>query len=297
MNKEINSLKELKNEGKQIAFVYGNRDIANTNLKNKKESLARCKCNLVPMMVVEGTKAVEDGCSLVNPSDGKTISNEDAANYVAIVDGQHRYTAYLKLKEEYEKNQTAKTDDNTVTNDTLPELYFFYAYSDMPTNKLLSIANMDSFKYSSKDYAKGAAAFNSNDELAKFANEYASKGFSISTLSIYIFQRSGILKNDSLGKLMQGERLCIKCNSYLYIAKEVVPLLINKLGIKFAKTRYCANAIWEVLTTTGTANYKVVIDAINKLEEKDIDDITKLKGDVVQENLTTILKVLCKQPN
>ena len=42
---------------------------------------------------VDGQKAVNDGCTLVHPITKEDIPDEEASKYVAIVEGQHRYTA------------------------------------------------------------------------------------------------------------------------------------------------------------------------------------------------------------
>lgn len=66
----IFTLADVKADGKEIAFIKGNRELANNNISSKVKSLSECGTNLVPIMVVGGKKAVDDGCSLVLP-DGK----------------------------------------------------------------------------------------------------------------------------------------------------------------------------------------------------------------------------------
>lgn len=301
MKKEIYSLNELKNEGKQIAFVVGNRDIAKANLKNKKESLARCGMNLVPIMVVEGTKAVKDGCTLVNPSDGKSILTEDASKYVAIVDGQHRYKAYLELVEDAEKKQKeAKTDGNTVSDDstvadgTLPELYFYLDYSIMKTNELLSITNIDCYKWEAKDYANGAILADANNDIVKFASEWTAKDMKLSVVSLYLYGKNSKLNKRHLAKVIEGKPLGIKEEAQLDMAKAIVPKLVDKLG-KFAKTRYCADAVWAVIKKKGTNIIPILTSAVNKISDDVISDIKKYDGKEGQNELEETLLDLCKQ--
>ena len=110
--KEIFTLADVKKECKEIAFIKGNRELANNNISSKVKSLSECGTNLVPIMVVEGKKAVDDGCSLVLP-DGKDIA-DDVEKYLVIVDGQHRYKAAMNLMEEEKDN-----DKKTITDDSI----------------------------------------------------------------------------------------------------------------------------------------------------------------------------------
>lgn len=272
----LTTLEEVKNDGKVIAFIKGNRTLASSNVKGKFKSLSECKTNLVPMMVVEGKKAVQDGCSLVLP-DGKDIANGDAEKYLAIVDGQHRYKAAMELIEAGEM-----TEDS---------IRFYLDYSGIDTKKLLAITNTESNKWKSADYAKGATLFKPDDEIASFVNEYMEKGFSsISTLSIYIFGDKGVLTTKRLGELMNETDVKYKKDAHLNIAKKVLPLLLEKFDVKFVKTRYCADAFNNELTKVGVDNYEKVISAIKNLTKDDVSEIDKVKGEEKQRKFQTLLR-------
>ncbi len=278
--KEIFTLADVKSEGKKIAFIKGNRDIAKGNVNSKVKSLSECRMNLVPMMVVEGKKAVDDGCSLVSP-DGADITNDDAEKCLVIVDGQHRYKAAMKLLEEEKDN-----DEKTITDDSI---HFFLDYSGRNTKELLAVTNIESYKWKAEDYAKGAVLYKPDDKVAKFANEYLEKGISISTISIYLFGQSGVLTANVLGKLMKKENVRYKKDLHLDIAEEALPLLIDKVGAKFAGTRYCANGLYSVLTTIGMINYKKVIEAIKNLTDGDVKEITSADKEDKQTKFGTLL--------
>ena len=228
-------------------------------------------------MVVEGKKAVDDGCSLVLP-DGKDIA-DDVEKYLVIVDGQHRYKAAMNLMEEEKDN-----DKKTITDDSIR---FFLDYSGRDTKELLAVTNIESAKWKAKDYAKGAVLYNPDDKVAKFANEYLEKGISISTISIYLFGQSGVLTQSVLGKLMKKEKVKYKKNLHLELAVEALPLLIDKLGIKFVKTRYCADGLYN--TFEGRSNDEV-IDAIKNLKKEDVRQITSATTDEKQSKFETLLK-------
>ena len=65
-NLQMRTLASLISEGKKVAFISGNRNVNSKNITSKKESFGRFECNIVPLMYVSGTKAVEDGCKLVD---------------------------------------------------------------------------------------------------------------------------------------------------------------------------------------------------------------------------------------
>lgn len=278
---KIFTLADVKAEGKEIAFIKGNRELANNNISSKVKSLSECGTNLVPIIVVGGKKAVDDGCSLVLP-DGKDIA-DDVEKYLVIVDGQHRYKAAMNLMEKEKDNDN---DKKTITDDSIR---FFLDYSGRDTKELLAVTNIESVKWKAKDYAKGAVLYNPDDKVAKFANEYLEKGISISTISIYLFGQSGVLTPTVLGKMMKGKEVTFKKQLNLEIAKEVLPQLIAKVGTKFAGTRYCADGLYSVLTNIGIVNYKKVIEAIKNLADNDVKLILSAEKEDKQTKFETLL--------
>lgn len=280
--KEIFTLADVRNEGKAIAFVYGNRDIAAKNKNNKKSSLTECSMNLVPMLLVKGEKAVEDGCTLMNP-DGTKIPNDAAGSYYVIVDGQHRYTAAMELMKDAEK----KDEEPAITDE---QLYFYLDYSGRNTKELLSITNIESAKWAATDYAKGAVLLNPADELIQFINKYAQKKMPISVISIYLYGKKDTLTNKHLAASLSSGSLDIKSEARLEFAKAILPRLQRLLPSSFYRTRYCADAINDALNLKGTQNSQVVIDVLQKLEPDDLEEVGNLKGEEAQSKFFEILK-------
>ena len=231
----IFTLADVKAEGKAIAFVYGNRDIAAKNKNNKKSSLKECSMNLVPMLLVEGKKAVEDGCKLMSPN-GEEIPNNAANSYYVVVDGQHRYTAATELMKDAEK----KDEEPAITDE---QLYFYLDYSGRNTKELLSITNIESAKWAATDYAKGAVLLNPADELIQFINKYVQKKMPISVISIYLYGKKDTLTNKHLAASLSTGKLGIKPEARLAFAKAILPRLQQLFVLGFYKTRYCADAI------------------------------------------------------
>lgn len=280
--KEIFTLADVKAEGKAIAFVYGNRDIAAKNKNNKKSSLKECSMNLVPMLLVEGKKAVEDGCKLMNPN-GEEIPNNAANSYYVVVDGQHRYTAATELMKDAEK----KDEEPAITDE---QLYFYLDYSGRNTKELLSITNIESAKWAATDYAKGAVLLNPADELIQFINKYAQKKMPISVISIYLYGKKDTLTNKHLAASLSSGSLDIKSEARLDFAKAILPRLQQLFLFGFYKTRYCADAINDALNLKGTQNSQVVIDVLKKLEDGEVEEVGNLKGEEAQSKFFEILK-------
>ncbi len=280
--KEIFTLADVKAEGKAIAFVYGNRDIAAKNKNNKKSSLKECSMNLVPMLLVEGKKAVEDGCKLMSPN-GEEIPNNAADSYYVVVDGQHRYTAATELMKDAEK----KDEEPAITDE---QLYFYLDYSGRNTKELLSITNIESAKWAATDYAKGAVLLNPADELIQFINKYVQKKMPISVISIYLYGKKDTLTNKHLAASLSSGSLDIKSEARLAFAKAILPRLQRLLPSSFYRTRYCADAINDALNLKGTQNSQVVIDVLKKLEDGEVEEVGNLKGEEAQSKFFEILK-------
>lgn len=280
--KKIFTLEDVKAEGKAIAFVRGNRDIAAKNKNNKKSSLIKCCMNLVPMLLVEGKKAVEDGCKLMNPY-GEEIPDNAADSYYVVVDGQHRYTAAMELIKDAENKEVkpAITDK---------QLYFYLDYSGRNTMDLLSITNIESAKWAATDFAKGAVLLHPDDELIQFINEYAQKKMPISVISIYLYGKKDTLTNKHLAASLSTGKLDVKPEARLEFAKAILPRLQQLFVLGFYKTRYCADAINDALSLKGTQNSQGVVDALNSLNYVEIEEVGKLKGDDAQSKLYELLK-------
>ena len=89
------TLAELKEEGKRVAFIKGNRMVQEKNVNAKWASLREFG-QIVPAIMVDGEEVLAMELEIVDAETGKPVAPEDYGNYVVILDGQHRYTAYIK---------------------------------------------------------------------------------------------------------------------------------------------------------------------------------------------------------
>jgi len=241
----------LKESGRQVAFVAGNRNINGGNLKTMKKSLEKFKSNIVPIMFVKGEKVVADGCKLETPK-GQPIDNSDASKFIAILDGQHRYLAAMELQ---------------------LNLFVFEAYTENSTQELLSEANIASKAWQAGDYAKGAALF-SNDENVQYIAELCERGLKLPTASLFATFTRRVDKK-RLSSVMQGEPFNVTVNrersEAIYEAAE------KKFSASFLASHYLIDAVVALNNDKG-CDYKVIVDALNQLTKSEAKAIQNADG-------------------
>lgn len=269
MEKKILTAKDLYAGGKMIAFIKGNRSVNPKNISKKKESLEKFGMNLVPLMYVEGQKAVNDGCTLVHPITKNAIPNEEASKYVAIIEGQHRYTA------------AKETDLNE-------EMLFLYeCYSDKDTNEILAETNTVTDPWSGADYANGAALFNPQNELAKFTKELADLGYPTTTIGYIACFAPGKLGKTAYSKLIAGKE--IKTDYNLERAKYFLDAARTKFKDTFIAKRYLITVVADLSTEHG---YKRVCDVLKQIPDAIVKRVQEAKSEEKQGILKMTLENL-----
>lgn len=256
MKKEIISLSELLKSGKKVAFIKGNRQVNNKNVKSKKVSFEKYGMNLIPLMYVPGEKAIADGCTLIDSKTEMEIPAEQANGYVAIVDGQHRLTAAMdaELGEE--------------------NLFLFECYNDANTKELVASTNIDSNPWDGRDYAYSAVMFNQESKLAQMANELAEAGYAISTIGLILYFKSGKFGKKDLSNIMQGKDAREGYNL------ERAEYFLEKARIKFEDVfigkKYLISAVSDLSSDEG---YKKVCDMLPMLSSNNVKRILEEKSD------------------
>ena len=87
----------IDNEARQFAFVKGNRP---TNAKagaSQRDIRSEEHGQLSPITVAKGEDVLTSQGGILVDLDGNDIPDEQTENYYAVLDGQHRLMAYLKL--------------------------------------------------------------------------------------------------------------------------------------------------------------------------------------------------------
>lgn len=269
-NMQMRTLASLMRDGKKVAFISGNRGVNSKNITSKKESFGKFECNIVPLMYVDGTKAVKDGCNLVDANTGEFVESHLITPYIAIVDGQHRFTAAM------EKGIS-------------PEfLIMFEDYTEANTKDLLATANIDSFAWNSSNYIDGAVLFNPENELAKFAKELSDKKYPITNIGKILCFSSGKLGKKQFADIMAGKNIEIKgldierANKFLEAAR-------SKFSEEFISSRYLIDA---VISLQGEKGLQALLEAIKKLSPKTVERILDAKSDEKSVILENALKAL-----
>lgn len=80
---------------RSFAFVKGNRPTNSKAVTAKMKSIEEYGL-LSPITVVDGEQVITSGGHLVDLN-GKDIPDSQSVNYYAVLDGQHRLIAYIKL--------------------------------------------------------------------------------------------------------------------------------------------------------------------------------------------------------
>lgn len=152
---------------RNFAFVKGNRQINAKAVAAKVKSI-REYGQLSPITVVKGEDVFFSGGHLVD-LDGNDIPDEQTENYYAVLDGQHRLMAYLKLE--------LNLDDLVITEPLNAEMSIVALIAEM---------NICTTSWKGTDYmAAPAMALAAKNEVFDFAVELQGKGFPLATISLW----------------------------------------------------------------------------------------------------------------
>ena len=262
----IFTMGEAVSNGYKFAFVKGNRNLSAKNITSKKYSLKKYNGNLIPIMVIEGDKALAEGCVLTDVTTGDPI--EDGRNVLAIIDGQHRTQAAINLG--FDKSN----------------IHCFLSYSDVSTVELLAITNTDSTPWNGADYAKCAVTMQPKDKMAQFISGLADKGFSPSTISLILFRKKGVLTKQNLGRLITGEGVKCTVEPKYDFAKRFLEAA-GGFPDSFVAKRYLIEAVLEVSVDEGI---KPVCDKLASWDDEKRKQILDTPKSKQKEQLVELLK-------
>lgn len=220
VNEETGARTEQK---KKIAFVKHNRPV---NSKKVDRFIALIAANkyekAFPIIVVEATKLIEAGYTVTDIK-GRELTKEEAADYLVILDGQHRCTAFAKLV------ATGKYTE------TIPNVYM----RDIENvgEYLVDINNVGS-SWDKKDRLV-VASLTSNDELFQNVAELLNEGFNPTTAMLIYTGKS--LSDKQINNVLQGEEFILpkdakvdieRGNKFINLCKAA------KMDVSFITKRY-----------------------------------------------------------
>lgn len=267
----LRKFNDLKKEGKKIAFIKGNRNVSTKNVDSKKKSLNEFGMNLVPLMVVDGKRVINDGCTLINPVTLEDIPNETADQYVAVLEGQNRYVAAFKMGFD------------------MDNLYCYDCYcQDKSVKDILAEVNIESIPYNSQDFIGSALLFQPDNKLAQFAKELSDNKYPISTINkILFFNDKDKFTKEDFAKIMKGQP--IKGEYDLERAERFLNAARSKFVENFISKRYLINAVIRSITAKGA---DAAIEAIKNFNQGVVKKIYEAKYGDKENIIRSVLKEL-----
>ena len=247
----------------KVAFVKNNRPIDNNKVDGFISIIAGGKYeNAFPIIAVLAKEAISNGYE-VKDAKGDIITNENAEQYLVILDGQHRTMAFLR--------STITTKDVSVPNTHLRSATNIGEY-------LVDINDVGT-SWSQRDRL-AVAALVVNDELVQEMADRISEGFNPTTAALlYTGKKIGaksvkqILRGEKLN-LPQGARLDIpRGNKFVQLCKEA------KISVKFITKRYFINGFNSFSAST---NEITAFEQLGKLKNLNLTEekLTAVKSEI-----------------
>lgn len=265
MKQEVFNLAEL---GKKVAKLVNNRNIADKAVKEKATSLTE-KSQLIPAVVVDAAKAVEQGLAIVDFQSGMEIPAEEIQNYVVLVDGNHRYQAHLNLL-----TGKFKYDGNFwVMYPLQPELTIVETLAEL---------NIATNPWKGSDYGKCAAIVLGEDapEGVKAMNELISKGCNLASASLWVAFTKEIGKS-AMVKAMNRKEVSGALTNTANIQRGLkLYELASKAGFtqQYLGKRYFIQWIISKVSANGIADNEKLEKMYTFLEKLDAREVESIKG-------------------
>ena len=243
---------EVTEKAYKVAFVKNNRPIDNNKVDGFIAIIAKGKYEKAyPIIAVSAKVLIENNYQVVDV-DGNEVKEENADDYIVILDGQHRTKAFLEY---------SITDPKVVPNTHMREV-------DNVGEYLVDINDVGT-SWNQRDRFAVAALTSDNELVHEIANRIR-EGYSPSTASLIYTQKK--ISNKQVKNLLRGEELKLpkgakpdinRGNKFIQLCKEA--------GIKviFIKRRYFINAFNSHALSVGE---DAAFEALTKLKNQNLTD-------------------------
>lgn len=263
----IINLAKLQEEGIKIARLAGNRTLDDKIVKAKKKSLKETGL-LIPAIIVEAEKAIDEGLEVVDFETGERVSKDNARYYVVLVDANHRYKAHLQL---------IKNDE-----DYHGAFSFMFPLQEISVAKMLSEINIATNPWKTADYGKGAAMMLTEDlPLLSAINNLTEKGYSIESASMWLtFDKKitkAVLVNAMSGTIAES----LKNDKDIDKGQKLLQAAKKSFSEDFLKKRTMPDWIISKLKDDEdgrTAFIKKMCNFLSQIGRETADEIEKSKG-------------------
>ena len=263
---------------RSFAFVKGNRPTNSKAVTAKMKSIEEYGL-LSPITVVDGEQVITSGGHLVDLN-GKDIPDSQSVNYYAVLDGQHRLIAYIKLG--------LPLEDLVVIE---------------PLNKKIAIAlliaemNICTKTWKGSDYmAAPAMAIKETNAAFDFAMELQRRNFPLSTISLWACGNNKLKAKDLVASLktrempqclQEADGWCAKSRKWFEAASE-------KFTAKFLAKKYLISFIQDGYNVAeDAAAYTLEIEEkLKKLAQWQADKIQNARKTSTQTQEQVILDLL-----
>lgn len=263
-----------REELRRFGFLRQNRPIANSNVVNFLQIINNGEYDDVyPIVTAEATALLEDGYEIVD-LEGNPINETTASEYLIVLDGQHRITAFSKL------NGAKQTVDRI----TIPNVRIKTINENV--GKYLASINLAGHSWTSTDKVCVASIITGN-KLLKKINELVKEGFNNSTAVLICTgkrltasQIKKMLSKNDTSVLPTGDNL----DKALERAEKFYTICLSKTGME-------AKILTKRFFIKGFNSYaKATSDdiAFSALEQLSLADFENIKED---DEFLSVLKI------
>ena len=273
---QVLSLAVLQSKGVKIARLEGNRDLNEKAVKAKMKSM-KLYGQLVPAIVVDAATARKQGLKVVDFATGEEVTDENEAEYIVLLDANHRYEAHLRL---YKANDKVKDQADKYTGD----FYFVYALNEaVAIDKALAEINIATTPWKGADYVKGVKMMVEAElPVLDFISELTSEGMSLDAASkVALF--NGKVNKNILVKAINGEiDDCLKNNTGLERGRKIYEAAKTSLSSDFLKSRTWIDWVvsrYEKTTDEEKATFTdEMVQFLANIKREDAEPLEKAKG-------------------
>ena len=249
---------EVTEKTYKVAFVKNNRPIDKNKVDGFIAIIAKGKYEKAfPIIAVSAKVLIENDYQVIDV-DGHEVKEEDADDYIVILDGQHRTMAFLEC---------SITDPKVIPNTHIREV-------DNVGEYLVDINDVGTSWNQRDRFA--VAALTSDNELVHEIASRIHDGFNPSTASLIYTKKK--ISNKQVKDLLRGEELklpkdaetdIVRGNRFIQLCKEA------GIELKFITRRYFINAFNSYALSVGDPAAFEALDKLKNqnLTEKELDAV------------------------
>ncbi len=241
---------EISKQEYKLAFVKNNRPIDRKKVDGFISIIGKGKYeSAYPIIAASAKELIKKGYQVID-ADGNEVTEENADEYIVILDGQHRTLAFL--------------DCNTISPIEVPNTHMRKV--DNVGEYLVDINNVGS-SWNMRDRFT-VAALVSEDQLVREIAHRINEGFNPTTAALIYTQKKITVKQ--INNLLRGENMKLpegaevdieRGNKFIQLCKEA------NMGVKFITRRYFINAFNSYALSVGD---DTAFNDLSKLKNKDI---------------------------